>query len=356
MRKFLLGSPMGRLALALVVDFWWVSPAGSPDLPSGPDDVGRIVSQEALSAAMSAQEQATEDLLRIPGVVGTAVGLGPTGQPVVKVYLERPGIAGIPMAFAGYPIQQEVTGRIVAIGDMPIPEAIDGPIDRKGHFPRPIPIGVSTGRLGVTAGTIGARVTDGTETYALSNNHVFANRNDANVGDNVIQPGVADGGRDPDHAFGKLEDFEEIRFCRGFVCADNKLDAAIASTTPEDLSPSTPSDGYGSPRSETARAALNLAVQKYGRTTGHTKGTVTGLNAIMNVDYRIGTARFVDQIIVSGNGFSTGGDSGSLIVTQGRGNDDRRPVGLLFAGSATTTIANPIDLVLDRFGVSVDGG
>ena len=31
------------------------------------------------------------------------------------------------------------------------------------------------------------------------------------------------------------------------------------------------------------------------------------------------------------------------------------PVGLLFAGSSTTTVANRIDLVLDRFGVTVDG-
>jgi hypothetical protein len=35
---------------------------------------------------------------------------------------------------------------------------------------------------------------------------------------------------------------------------------------------------------------------------------------------------------------------------------DRRPVGLLFAGSPTSTIANPIDVVLDRFGVRIDGG
>ena len=40
---------------------------------------------------------------------------------------------------------------------------------------------------------------------------------------------------------------------------------------------------------------------------------------------------------------------------QGSGKNDRRPVGLLFAGSNTNTIANPIDLVLDHFGVKIDG-
>ena len=63
-------------------------------------------------------------------------------------------------------------------------------------------------------------------------------------------------------------------------------------------------------------------------------------------------ARFVDQIAISPGDFSAGGDSGSLIVT----NDaSRNPVGLLFAGSSTRTLANRIDLVLNRFSVTVDG-
>ena len=37
------------------------------------------------------------------------------------------------------------------------------------------------------------------------------------------------------------------------------------------------------------------------------------------------------------------------------GADALKPVGLLFAGSSTTTLANPIDVVLDRFGVTIDG-
>ena len=45
-------------------------------------------------------------------------------------------------------------------------------------------------------------------------------------------------------------------------------------------------------------------------------------------------------------------------VVDGKGknkNDDRKPVGLLFAGSPFNTIASPIDPVLARFGVSIDG-
>ena len=119
----------------------------------------------------------------------------------------------------------------------------------------------------------------------------------------------------------------------------------------------TPSNGYGAPRTRTTVAKLNQQVQKYGRTTGHTKGKVTGINATVNVNYRTGIARFVGQIMIVGNSqlFSTGGDSGSLIVSKGLAFTDRLPVGLLFAGSASNTIANPIDLVLDRFNVKVEG-
>ena len=95
-----------------------------------------------------------------------------------------------------------------------------------------------------------------------------------------------------------------------------------------------------------------MAVQKYGRTTGLTAGAITGINATVRVRYSSGSARFVDQIMIEPGGFSAGGDSGSLIVT----NDEScNPVGLLFAGSSTVTIANPIGPVLQRFGVTVDG-
>jgi hypothetical protein len=153
-----------------------------------------------------------------------------------------------------------------------------------------------------------------------------------------------------------LYDFEPIQFCGGIVCPLNTLDAALALTTADNLGTETPEDGYGSPRPETMEATLGMKVQKYGRTTGHTVGRVTGINAVIDVSYRTGSARFEGQIIVTDGTFSTGGDSGSLIVSKGLLAGDRRPVGLLFAGSSTNTIANPIDLVLDRFGVRVDGG
>jgi PKD repeat protein len=61
----------------------------------------------------------------------------------------------------------------------------------------------------------------------------------------------------------------------------------------------------------------------------------------------------VDQIVIIPGTFSSGGDSGSLIVTD---DENKNPVGLLFAGSDVNTIANPIDQVLDSFDVEIDDG
>jgi hypothetical protein len=347
-KKRRLGSKVALLG-ALVADLFT---HGLPALDTGP-------SQVSLQAALAAQAQVTEEWLGRPGVVGTAVGLGASRQAVVKVYVTALGVAALPEAVAGVPLSVEVTGPFLSFADPPSEAALDGDdgdVDPKAGFPRPVPIGVSTGHPGVTAGTIGARVTDRLRVFALSNNHVFANNNAGRPGDNLLQPGVADGGMDPDDALGTLYDFEPIQFCGGIACPRNRIDAALALTTPEDLGTGTPKDGYGSPRPETMEATLGMKVQKYGRTTGHTIGRVTGINATIDVNYRMGNARFEGQIVISGDGFSTGGDSGSLIVTKGLLAADRRPVGLLFAGSSTSTLANPIDLVLDRFGVRVDGG
>ena len=307
-------------------------------------------SASSFEAALTLQENVTEEWLSREGVVGTAIGVDGMGRAVLKVYLTEVGIATFPRFLSGVEIVPEVTGRFTAL------PAEEENVDPKRGFPRPVPIGVSAGHGSVTAGTIGARVTDGARLFALSNNHVFAANNGGRPGDNLLQPGVVDGGRDPDDAFGTLHDYEPIKFCGGLGCEGNSIDAAIALTSGDKLGSSTPDGGYGSPRGWTQEAELGMSVQKYGRTTGHTVGRVSGINATIDVNYRVGRARFEGQIVISGNGFSAGGDSGSLIVTKGMLLADRRPVGLLFAGSGTSTIANPIDLVLDRFSVAIDGG
>lgn len=91
-------------------------------------------------------------------------------------------------------------------------------------------------------------------------------------------------------------------------------------------------------------AGVGTGVHKLGRTTGHTTGTITQTNVVVDVQFGAGIARFENQMsIESGvtDSFSAGGDSGSLIV-----DTDDNAVGLLFAGNDVTTFANPIDEVL----------
>lgn len=337
------------LVVAAALDVLGVGPGQVPWRKSGTDAAG----DGGLFAAMAVQERHGQDLLALPGVAGTAVAFGPGGRPVVKVFLVAPGAAAIPASFDGYPVIAEVTGAFRSLADLP---AEAESTDPRQSFPRPVPIGVSAGQVDVTAGTIGARVRSGAEVFALSNNHVFANKNAARPGDPIVQPGRIDGGAAPADAIGRLHDFEPIRFCQPFpACPDNRIDAAVARTTTAQLGNSTPPEGYGVPRTETVAPRLGMEVQKYGRTTGRTTGRITGLNATVNVGFRDGSARFSGQIVISRNGFSGPGDSGSLIVTAGAAGWSRRPVGLLFAGSETSTLANPIGAVLDRFGVQIDG-
>ena len=324
--------------------------AASPAYAPPPFDVG-------LARAIAAQEAHNPQLLMIPGVVGTAVGLKADGKPVVKIFTEHPGVAGLPRSLDGFPVVVQVTGKLFAL---PKPDKPGKPpkVDPTDRFARPVPIGVSTGNIDeCSSGSIGGRVKHGNTIYALSNNHVYALENEAPIGSNILQPGRLDTkcGDNPNDVIGTLADFEPIVFS---TSASNKIDAAVALSSTANLGNATPSDGYGTPKSATALATIGLAVQKYGRTTSLTEGTITGINATLNIGYSSGTARFVDQIIVESKKkpFLKSGDSGSLLVVKG-GQDDRKPVGLLFAANASGkfAVANRIKLVLGQFGVTVDG-
>ena len=158
-----------------------------------------------IRAAIQVKNRHIEDLMATVGVEGVGIGFS-HGHPVIKVFTTGVGIHGIPESLDGLPVEVKVTGRIVALQD---------PVGPTTRFDRPVPIGVSTGHPNITAGTIGCRVVDSYgNVYALSNNHVYADENDAAINDNVLQPGVYDGGTDPADAIGTLFDFEPIGFCR----------------------------------------------------------------------------------------------------------------------------------------------
>ena len=295
---------------------------------------------------IAVQNRHTPGLMAREGIIGTAVRVAASGESIV-VYAVTPNLAAaarIPQRLEGYAVDVVVTGRIDAVrATNPTLKA------------RPAPSGFSVGHPDITAGTIGAKVRDASgNVYILSNNHVLANSNNASIGDATLQPGPFDGGTSADQ-IGTLADFEEIVMGG----ASNTMDAAVALVNGADLLGRTPDDAYGAPGTSVYTGGLlNKGVQKYGRTTGLTTGTVSETNLTVSVCYVprgmfscAEAATFTGQIGITPGTFSAGGDSGSLIVTNDASKD---LVGLLFAGSSTRTIANPIAPVLDRFGVVID--
>lgn len=311
-----------------------------------------------LEQAIAVQEAHNPRLLATPGVVGTAVGMTPDGKAAVKVFTEKVGTR-LPDSLDGVPVVVEVTGKFTAL-------------QLTTDWSRPAPTGVSTGNAkSNSAGTIACRVKDAKgNVYALSNTHVYAPYaidSQKALRDRIVQPGVLDILRlpedstdpryndptNPKYTLGTLARYVRIN---GSVFATNEVDAAIAKTTTGLLGQGTPEGGYGIPSRTTTAASVGLAVQKFGRTTLLTKGNISAINATVIVEYYSGWyAWFVRQIIVnSSTAFIKGGDSGSLLVTD---NVSSNPVGLLFAGNGdgTMAIANRIDRVLSKLGVTVDG-
>jgi len=331
-----------------------------------------------LREVMNLNQRHAKRLLEITDVIASGTSLQPNGEPCIKVFITRPDTPGIPDFLEGVRVLKEVGARFYALRGETCDTAGDQVCELTERWPLPVPIGASVGHPDVTAGTAGARVTDGMNVLLLSNNHVLADVNQANLGDFILQPGRLDGGINPDDAIATLTDFEPIDLCTRaglyLFCNENRIDAAIALSTPGELGVATPTGelgaiaGYGTPRSSLHPAygipdspgdedlvqLLGIGVQKYGRSTGQTAGVVDTINANVNVCYDPACediALFTDQLIISPDTFSAPGDSGSLVV-----DNLRQPVGLLFAGSAEFTVINRIDLVLNRFGVEVDDG
>lgn len=206
---------------------------------------------------------------------------------------------------------------------------------------RPAMGGYSVGHYKITAGTIATCCYDLSpfpavpgKYYILSNNHVLANSNNANLGDVILQPGPFDGGQITNDEIARLTRYVPIQFHTPTTKPLNLVDAAIAEGHFHDLSREVYWGGYV--KDLYTAPAVNDILQKTGRTTGFTTGKVTNINATVDVNYGGGrVARFRNQIVTTRMGAP--GDSGSLVM-----NLDEHAVGLLFAGSATRTIINNI--------------
>ena len=219
---------------------------------------------------------------------------------------------------------------------------------------RPLLAGISAGHFNITAGTIGyfCRSTrhgdDPAEVFVLSNNHVFADVNQAQAGDPLYQPGPADGGTATDH-FADLVRWGHIQLGGTLP---NRIDAAIGRLRP-DIAHQAEVCSIG-PITGAASAREGMAVRKHGRTTGYTEGEVTdeSYDALIGMDHSNPdiVALFENQLRIERTppypAIGLGGDSGSLVIAR----QDAEALGLYFAGppSGAYGVANQIQDVLNE--------
>ena len=327
-----------------------------------------------LSQARQIYRQVLSDILARQNVLG--VGLG---------YKERDGKISDELSLI-ISVAKKLPVEQLAPQDL-IPKAFQGLITdvvETGYiraFPenprarrRPAQPGISVGHHAITAGTFGLLVQRDGVPFILSNNHVLANCNEAQAGDAIYQPGPSDGGTDAERV-ATLAEFEPLDygkkqgecsvanavtiFFNGLATlmgsshrlepvqvtpGNNMMDAALARPLSPDLVVPQILE-IGLPVG-VAEPELGMEVQKTGRTTGHTEGVVTQIDATVNVDYNGRNVRFSDQIFTTS--MSSPGDSGSGILDM-----ERHAVGLLFAGSERVTIFTPLQRVLDHFGITL---
>ena len=325
------------------------------------------------------KEASKDTLLTMQNVVGVGVGYKIKGGEqtddyavVVMVSRKLP----LPALSSQAVLPKNVAGVNIDVIEVGYLRALQARTDRW----RPAPGGVSLGHYKITAGTFGAIVRDKNtgERLILSNNHVIANSNDAEPGDQILQPGPIDGGSPNNDTIANLERFCPIEFTSepgtcdiaatyanlgnaiaGLVGskhrvstlqsnpqAVNMVDAAVAKPI-NDNDVLEEIIEIGTVQG-TEQGSLRMSIRKSGRTTGFTTGQITLINATVNVNYGGNrTAQFENQLVCGP--ISQGGDSGSLIVA----GNSQKAVGLLFAGSDQSTIFNPIQDVLECLDVEI---
>jgi len=318
----------------------------------------------AVQSAMAVQNRHTPTLMANPDVIGTAVTAGDDGKPAIMVLVLNDNAGrGVPAKLEGVNTKVVLTDRIVAMGKPP-----SGTSHTAKQTP-PIQLGTSGGwRYDLAngyccGGTLGSLIQVGGQKRILSNYHVFeadivagGNSRVAATGDYIIQPGLID------VACNAANAQNVATLVKTSSLPNNNVDCSSATI----ISGMVREDGaileVGVLSSSTIAASVGQLVKKSGRTTGLTRSYVSGLNGTVSIAYEnecaggdAFTKTFTGQILVyqKRSSFLAGGDSGSLMVQDVTTNP--KAIGLLFAGSTSLAIANPIGQVLSFFGATMVG-
>jgi hypothetical protein len=335
-------------------------------------------SHASVRAVIAVQNKVTHEMMKEPEILGTAAGLDANGAASLVIFVDKHAktagtvLAGLPANLGGVPVVAQLTEKFRAYPGKGHGHGGGGSGGGTSHTAKqtaPIQLGTSGGWRFDTAngfccgGTLGSLIQVNGIQYIMSNYHVMesdivpgGNGRVATTGDGALQPGLIDVGCDANSAqnVGTLQTLSSL--------PDSNVDVGVAMV----ISGMVRTDGaileIGTLSSQTASASIGKAVKKSGRTTGLSRSNISSLNATISVTYENecagGTAftkTYTGQIIVnnSGTAFLNSGDSGSLMVEDVT--TSPRAVGLLYAGSSSLAVANPIDQVLQFVGSKLGG-
>ncbi len=361
------GLILAGAALALVIGIWGCS--GTDNAPLAPSQNGQTSDElqgrlsPKIQSVMTIQDRNTPRLMAKRDVIGTATTLDENGEPAIMLLVtSKEAMDAAPLSIEGVAVKVVLTDKIVAMRG--------SGVSHKAKQTPPIQLGTSGGWRKDLAngyccgGTLGSLIQVGTSKRILSNYHVFeadivsgGNGTVATTGDYITQPGLIDVGCNAANAQNVATLVKTSSLPGSNVdCSSANVISGMVSTTGSILEVGVLKSGTG------VAASVGQKVKKSGRTTGLTRSSVSGLNATISVAYdnecaggAAFTKTFTGQILVanSGSKFLAGGDSGSLMVQDVTTNPNA--VGLLFAGSSSIAVANPIGPVLSFFGATMVG-
>ncbi|MCU0496366.1 MAG: S1 family peptidase [Anaerolineae bacterium] len=362
---------------------------------------------------LQAQAANEAQLLAKQNVIGVAVGYKESGGvvtdelAVIALVEEKKPVAQlapdelVPKQVNGVRTDVYEVGKLRALQNLP-----------KDRFRPTIPAGVSAGHHRVTAGTLGAIVKDRVTgaLLLLSNNHVFANNNEAQVNDPILQPAPMDGGQNPLDIVARLERFAPLRFIEDaaqqgpapiqqpteqpagcnivsiFVMITNLIAGLTGSNVRATVTPSAAASAAGAtimqaiPKSLAAQAftpdnALDAALARpqspsmftneilgigpiYNtaaptlnmtvRKSGRTTGVTQGKVTLLNATINItyDTSRGERTARFTGQVLTEAMSQGGDSGSLVVDETGRNAVGLLFAGSPVASVFTPIDVVM----------
>lgn len=311
----------------------------------------RSLKQELVERVVS--EQAPATMLSVRSARGARVEV-PKPKAVLALGVAPIGASNKDFALAvrAFPGQQQFARRMIEAAKVK-GEELDVAMNVR-YAPRSsLRAGGSCGHFQITAGTLGGFVEDDEAYYVLSNNHVLANSDSANVGDPILAPGPLD------IKNGKFETIARLsRWIQLSPRRSNGVDAAVAAFD-DSVTQFYPwrYAGIGKMRPHAIADRYEVSnVVKLGRTTGVTRGRVSAfeLDGVV-IDY--GTPGNPKPISYDNqlefvhehpevSPFSQGGDSGSFILDR----ENLRPYALLYGGGPD---ADGIDRTLGHFMVDV---